>query len=251
MSANPVNAIFDRLSTVLNRNVADSRRAQALARQLDGRVIFDMLQYCRREHKLSSYSLNSVSAHFLGHSMGGRIALSLAQNFPGKVKSLIMAASGSGTAGRTGSDTVSRMPHRLVLALIEMGFEKFIYDEVCLQDNFFTEAFRKAHPDKVQEFFKIAWATHAKLDPFIHLCMARHEWDGTHRLGDLQAPTLVLIGEGDTIDTNHVAQAKVLHERIPGAQLKVLKEQSHGFFWQAPELTNQTILEWVKRHSGK
>jgi DNA polymerase delta subunit 1 len=34
--------------------------------QLDGRVIFDMLQYCRREHKLSSYSLNSVSAHFLG-----------------------------------------------------------------------------------------------------------------------------------------------------------------------------------------
>lgn len=33
---------------------------------LDGRVIFDMLQYMRREHKLSSYSLNSVSAHFLG-----------------------------------------------------------------------------------------------------------------------------------------------------------------------------------------
>jgi DNA polymerase delta subunit 1 len=33
---------------------------------IDGRVIFDMLQYTRREHKLSSYSLNSVSAHFLG-----------------------------------------------------------------------------------------------------------------------------------------------------------------------------------------
>jgi len=33
---------------------------------IDGRVIFDMLQYVRREHKLSSYSLNSVSAHFLG-----------------------------------------------------------------------------------------------------------------------------------------------------------------------------------------
>lgn len=33
---------------------------------IDGRVTFDMLQYVRREHKLSSYSLNSVSAHFLG-----------------------------------------------------------------------------------------------------------------------------------------------------------------------------------------
>ena len=33
---------------------------------IDGRVVFDMLQYIRREHKLSSYSLNAVSAHFLG-----------------------------------------------------------------------------------------------------------------------------------------------------------------------------------------
>jgi DNA polymerase delta subunit 1 len=33
---------------------------------IDGRVTFDMLQYVRRDYKLSSYSLNSVSAHFLG-----------------------------------------------------------------------------------------------------------------------------------------------------------------------------------------
>ena len=33
---------------------------------IHGRVIFDMIQHVRREHKLSSYSLNSVSAHFLG-----------------------------------------------------------------------------------------------------------------------------------------------------------------------------------------
>ena len=37
MSTNPVNAIFDRLSTMLNRNVAQSERASALARQLEGR----------------------------------------------------------------------------------------------------------------------------------------------------------------------------------------------------------------------
>jgi ubiquinone biosynthesis protein UbiJ len=37
LSANPVNAVFDRLSTMLNRNVAQSERAAALARQLEGR----------------------------------------------------------------------------------------------------------------------------------------------------------------------------------------------------------------------
>ena len=195
--------------------------------------------------------LQLSAAHLIGHSMGGRIALSLAENFPGRVKSLIMAASGSGTAGRTGSDCVPGLPHRLVLDLVEMGFEKFIYDEIVESDTFFTKDFRAAHRDKVEEFFQIAWATHAKLDPFIHLCMARHNFEGTHRLGDVQAPTLVLIGEADSVGSNHIAQAKVLLERIPGAEMKVLNGQSHGFFWQAPEDTNRVILDWVERNSKK
>jgi pimeloyl-ACP methyl ester carboxylesterase len=194
--------------------------------------------------------LKISSAHFIGHSMGGRIALSLAQNFPAKVKSLIMAASGSGTAGRAGSDCVPGLPHRLVLDMVEMGFEKFIYDEIVASDTFFTKDFRDNHPAQVEEFFKVAWATHAKLDPFIHLCIARHNFEGTHRLGDVLAPTLVLIGDADTVGSNHIAQAKVLMDRIPGAEMKVLKGQSHGFFWQAPGETNQVILDWVKRHAG-
>jgi pimeloyl-ACP methyl ester carboxylesterase len=193
--------------------------------------------------------LKISSAHLIGHSMGGRIALSLAQNFPGKVKSLIMAASGSGTAGRAGSDCVPGLPHNLVFELVEKGFEKFIYDEIADSDTFFTKDFRAAHRDKVEEFFKVAWATHAKLEPFIHLCMARHSFEGTHRLGDVHAPTLVLIGEADTVGSNHIAQAKVLMERIPGAEMKILKGQSHGFFWQAPEETNSVIMDWVKKHS--
>src|SRR5262245_23168184 len=39
--------------------------------------------------------LGVVQAHVIGHSMGGRIGLSTALNFPGKVKSLIIAAGGS------------------------------------------------------------------------------------------------------------------------------------------------------------
>lgn len=33
---------------------------------IDGRIQFDLLQAIQRDHKLSSYSLNAVSAHFLG-----------------------------------------------------------------------------------------------------------------------------------------------------------------------------------------
>jgi pimeloyl-ACP methyl ester carboxylesterase len=193
--------------------------------------------------------LKLPSAHLIGHSMGGRIALSLAQNFPGRVKSLIMAASGSGPAARPGSDCIPGLPHRLVLDMVEMGFEKFIYDEICQSDTFFTKDYRASHRAEVEEFFKLAWATHAKLPEFIHLCIARHNFEGTHRLGDVKAPTLVLIGEADTVGSNHIAQSQVLKDRISGAAMKVLKGQSHGFFWQAPEETNRVIIEWVKRHA--
>jgi DNA polymerase delta subunit 1 len=37
---------------------------------INGRVIFDLLPYMFRNHKLSSYSLNSVSAEFLGGCYG-------------------------------------------------------------------------------------------------------------------------------------------------------------------------------------
>ncbi|HEX7226639.1 MAG TPA: alpha/beta hydrolase [Candidatus Binatia bacterium] len=193
--------------------------------------------------------LEIPSAHLLGHSMGGRIALSMTQNFPGRVKSLIMAASGSGPAARSGADCIPGLPHRLVLELVELGFEKFIYNEICESDTFFTDDYRRQHRDKVGDFYRLAWATHAKLPEFIHLCMARHNFEGTHRLGDVKAPTLVLIGDADRSGSNHVGQSQVLADRIPGAVMKILHGQSHGFFWQASEETNAAILDWVRQHS--
>jgi len=193
--------------------------------------------------------LKHSSAHLIGHSMGGRIALSLAQNFPGRVKSLIMAASGSGPAARSGPDCISGLPHRLVVELVEMGFEKCIYHEIVETDTFFTKEYRTSHRAEVEEFYKLAWATHAKLPEYLHLCIARHNFEGTHRLGDVKAPTLVLIGEADTVGSNHIAQSQVLKERIRSARMKVLNGQSHGFFWQAAKETNNVILSWVKKHS--
>lgn len=190
------------------------------------------------------------SAHVLGHSMGGRIALSMALNFPGRVKSLVLAASGSGPAARTGPDCISGLPHRLAVELIELGFEEYVRREICSSDTFFTRDFRERYPERVRDFYNLAWATHAKLPEYVHLCIARHNWEGTHRLGDVRVPTLVVIGDRDDVGSNHVAQAEVLTRRIPNAELQVLKGQSHGFFWQAPEETNQFISSWVHSHGG-
>jgi pimeloyl-ACP methyl ester carboxylesterase len=153
-------------------------------------------------------------AHVIGHSMGGRIGLSIALNFPGKVKSLIIAAGGSGPAGKEGPESVPGLPFRLAFELLEMSFEGYVKHEICDSDTYFTRSFREA----------------------------------THRLGDIAVPTLVVVGDSDVVGANHVKQAAVLADRIPTAESKVLKGQSHGFFWQAPEETNAWIAEWIQRH---
>ncbi|HET7007858.1 MAG TPA: alpha/beta hydrolase [Candidatus Binatia bacterium] len=193
--------------------------------------------------------LKIPAAHLCGHSMGGRIALELALNFPGRVKSLIMAASGSGQVPRPGPDCVPGLPHWLVLRLVEKGFEKALREEYCDTSAFFTDDYRKQNTEKIEAFFQQVWPTHAKLSEYIHLIIARHNWEATHRLGDVTVPTLILIGDNDSARSNHLAQAESLKKRIAGAELRLLKGQSHGFFWQAPEETNKTIADWVRRNS--
>ncbi len=166
-------------------------------------------------------------------------------------KGMIMAASGSGQVPRPGPDCVSGLPHWLVIRLVEKGFEKALREEYCDTSAFFTDDYRKNNPEKIEAFFQSVWPTHAKLSEYIHLIIARHSWEASHRLGDLQCPTLILIGDNDSGRSNHLAQAESLKGRIRGAELKLLKGQSHGFFWQAPEETNQTILQWVSAHSAK
>lgn len=192
--------------------------------------------------------LETPSAHLLGHSMGGRIALEMALNFPGRVKSLILAASGSGQVPRPGADCIPGLPHWLVSGLAEKNFDDFLREEYCESDAFFTEEFRRQHPKQLEEFFRLARATHAELNDYIHLSIARHNWEATHRLGDVQCPTLILIGNNDRARSNHAVQAEALRQRIPGAELQVIEGQSHGFFWQAPKETNRIILDWARRH---
>jgi pimeloyl-ACP methyl ester carboxylesterase len=194
--------------------------------------------------------LDVSAAHVLGHSMGGRIALTMALTWPGRVKSLVMAASGSGIASRAGEHPVVGLSPSLMQNLIERGFEAYLRHEWTETTAYFTDEFRARQPERVREFADTVWRTHARLPEYLRLVNARQAWEATHRLGDVRVPTLVVVGSADTGGSNHVLQAEVLAQRIPGAEYKVLPGQSHGFFWEQPAETNAWIAEWVQRHAG-
>lgn len=251
-------------STAYGANVWEAHQVPALSQELQ-LIIFDPRGCGRSSAPEGVYTIEQMaadtaamlehlgleSAHVLGHSMGGRIAIALALNHPGRVRSLILAASGSGPAIRSGEDCIPGLPFRIVDELVRLGFEDFIRREICETATFFTDDFRKRCPEEVEAFYRIAMEQHARWPAYIRLVMARHNWEGTHRLGDISMPTLLMIGEGDSVGSNHIGQSRALMERIPGAERAALAGQSHGFFWEVPEKTNALILDWVKRHAGR
>lgn len=191
------------------------------------------------------------SAHVLGHSMGGRVGLSMALNFPGRVKSLIMAASGSGPAARPGATCVPGVSFQFISGLAGHTFEEHIRHFIVDSSGYFSSDFREQHPEQVEAFYELAWRNHALWPEYVRQVLGHDTWEATHRLGDLVVPTLIVIGTADDTGADHVSQARVLRERIPQAEFVELKGQSHGFFWQAPDETNQLMLDWVRRHADR
>jgi pimeloyl-ACP methyl ester carboxylesterase len=212
------------------------------------RTVYTIDQMARDTIALLDH-LEIEAAHVLGHSMGGRIGLAMALDFPGRVRSLILAASGSGIAAFPAPACVPGLPEQLARAVATMGLEGYVRHEICETSTYFSDGFRAREPERVKAFFRLAWEQHAPLDSYVSLCIARHTWEATHRLGDVRAPTLVVIGDGDVVGRSHVPQADVLAQRIPGAELKVLPGQCHGFFWEVPDETNAWIRDWVSRQA--
>src|SRR5919202_501109 len=119
---------------------------------------------------------------------------------------VFIAASGSGLVSRPGEDCVPGLPYFLVDEWVRLGFEEFVRHEICDSSTYFTPEFRAEHPERVRAFFDLVWRTHARWPEYLRLCMARHTWEATHRLGEVAMPTLVVIGDQDIIGSNHVPQ---------------------------------------------
>lgn len=193
--------------------------------------------------------LDAEPAHVLGHSIGGRIALELALTYPRRVRSLIMAASGSGAAIRFGEDAFPMPQHRLLVRLIERGLEEHVRHEILETDGYFTESFRAEHPDIVKTFYEATWKNHSDLSNYLRYAMARHAYEATHRLPFLKTPTMVLVGDSDIAGGGpHLHASKNLADRINGCQLTIMEGVSHGFFWQQPEKTVEILESWFDGH---
>lgn len=89
------------------------------------------------------------------------------------------------------------------------------------------------------------------LKPYLRHVIARQQHQTTELLHRITAPTLVIDGAEDNVirgTGNHVRTSQVLAEKIPNARLVLIPGCAHAFLWQEPELSHNTIIDFLLSH---
>jgi pimeloyl-ACP methyl ester carboxylesterase len=186
-------------------------------------------------------ALDAGPAHVIGHSMGGRVAQWMALDGPSQVQSLVLAATGPGQI-RDDFPLMRGIPLNTALSLIEHGYERRM--QKAIRESFFTPEFAAANPDVVQSLVSAFWDNRPSLENYLKHVIARQQHQTAELVDRITMPALVLIGDRDTGiggTGSHVEQSEYLASHLPNAEMRVIPDTAHGYFWQKPEETMTAI----------
>lgn len=179
--------------------------------------------------------LKIEKAVLCGLSMGGYIVLRAVEKAPQRARGLILAdtksEADSNEAKLKRAATVSAVKKDGVPAFAE-GFMKAIFAPETLE--------------KRRDLLELAKGL-ISANPPLGICGAllamAGRTDTTPGLAKIAVPTLVLVGEQDTLTPP--AAAKSLQENIPGAKLKVIPGAGHMSNLENPEAFNAALLGFL------
>ncbi len=176
-------------------------------------------------------ALDVGPVHFLGLSMGGMIGQRLAVARPDLVQRLVLC------------DTASHMPTpemwngRIAIAQRD-GIEGLVANTI---QRWFTAPFAEHSPAAVG--FVEGMIRDTGAEGYIACASAVRDMHQTHILKDIQAQTLVLIGERDPACTPE--QGLVLVQEIPGAEKVVIEDAAHLSNIEKTVAFNKAVLDFL------
>lgn len=175
-------------------------------------------------------------AHAYGVSMGGRICQWLGIDHASRIGALVLGCTTPGNAHgvRRPAEVNARManpladPDAAVTALLL---------------NIFTPDWIERHPE-----IKLMYMQSEPIPPYaqrLHY-QASEGHDSWDLLPTINVPTLVIHGSDDEV--NPTANAYLLAERIPGAELYIVQGGRHGYFMEFREEAGRVVLDFLARH---
>jgi pimeloyl-ACP methyl ester carboxylesterase len=186
---------------------------------------------------LSAHS--AVPAWLVGFSMGGVIAQRFALDFPEMVQGLILIAS-SCTVGRPG---VAFFNNRIEQAT-RGGLEAI----TLITEDDANGCFSIDDEQLIEEYRQLRTAAVKDVNGYLNACRAMLRLADEPMMSELNAidcSTMVLAGELDPYCPPRASE--MITEAIAGAELTVIPGAGHCMHWEARNLTNDLILEFIKR----
>lgn len=178
-------------------------------------------------------------AHFMGHSMGGMIAMNLALLQPEKVMKLVLC----NTIEKT--TTVARLAFEFMNQLMSNGmtmrqvfpsFVPWLFSNTYLDIPGNLELILEHNRKQNHEMSQIA---------FKNQLNAILAFDARLFLNKLKFPTLLIAGEYDRITPPNFA--RIMKRIIAGSQLSIIPGAAHMSHIEKPELFSDLVLPFLER----
>lgn len=172
-------------------------------------------------------------AHVFGVSLGGMIAQELVLNHPKRVDRLVLGCTFCG-----GDKAVRASDEVTVLLMPQPGLSR---EELIRRTRpaLIMQRMIDEQPEFLDEMMRLDIETPTPQETVVNQIMAVGEFDTYDRLPSIKTPTMVLHGDTDVLVPT--ANARVLHERIPGSTLEIVPEAGHMFFWEHPQRTAELL----------
>lgn len=165
-----------------------------------------------------------------GLSMGGHISLQTAIKYPQRVKSLILI-------GSPCSNTLNL--YEKIFVPVNRFSSKMISME--LSGKLQAKMLSKFNPENYN-YIMNAFSMITK-DNWVRVWDAVTRMESKNDLHKVKCPTLLLIGDHDTMTNKH---QPYMHKRIKSSTLKTIKNAHHGTNLDNPSSVNEEIMNFIK-----
>jgi pimeloyl-ACP methyl ester carboxylesterase len=172
-------------------------------------------------------------AHVFGVSMGGMIAQEFALQYPARTCLLILGCTAPG-----GPQAV-RAESKVIEVLLARGMTP-----EQARDAILPYIYDAATPrEEIEEDIRVREPWLPTPEGYIAQVQAILMWESYSRLGQINAPTLVLHGKSDALVPP--GNGELIAKRIPGAKLVLLDHASHLFLTDQTEASQKVVLDFL------
>jgi 3-oxoadipate enol-lactonase len=176
-------------------------------------------------------ALKIEKTNWCGLSMGGMVGQWLGANAPNRVNKLILSNTSGHYADKAPwQERITFVREKGLGALVDANMQRW-----------FTEAFRKSHPQVIDRMKAIFTGTDVK--GYIACCEAIRDMDFRASNPRIKAATMVIVGAQDP--ATPPAAGEAIAKTIPGAKVATI-DAAHIANMEQPQAYTKTVLEFLQ-----